>query len=281
MVHQTVSIKEQSNALCVRPYIEDKETISKLVLEHFGITIDETKPMKELCSYEDRNYLVTEAEWANKNESDNDNAARKFVFKIFNASETRLTKVYDTIQEATTACNSVSQDFQFPAFLSSVKKGRDPIAEIPLHKDFVSENCDLSDPDLRKRFSDVLTWKEESEEIVCYEKPEVRYFARHYLALYAFVEGDTLEVNDLSDENAQRIGKLTAQIRKSLQVCLNTILNMFCQCCFILWFRNINVRSAYGDATQFEFLYAFTVIYNFKLFHREKFNVICIDMTSV
>ena len=36
---------------------------------------------------------------------------------------------------------------------------------------------------------------------------------------HAFIEGETLSVNHMSDKNASAIGKLTAQIRIALQVC--------------------------------------------------------------
>ena len=40
-----------------RPSMEDNETITKIALEHFGITVDKTEPLKQLCNYVNKQFL--------------------------------------------------------------------------------------------------------------------------------------------------------------------------------------------------------------------------------
>ena len=37
--------------------MEDNETITKIALEHFGITVDKTEPLKQLCNYVNKQFL--------------------------------------------------------------------------------------------------------------------------------------------------------------------------------------------------------------------------------
>lgn len=97
--------------LCIRPFLE-KETVVKLAKELFGLEVDVGATIKELESYDDRNFLMQgriipgpktencERRGLSNNNGNYERKSQQFVFKVMNSRDSYRYGFVDAIDGA-------------------------------------------------------------------------------------------------------------------------------------------------------------------------------------
>lgn len=195
---QKVTVNQQG-MIRVRALV-NKEQVKEIARDCFGLQIAESCEVKEIDSYEDRNFVVHGR--LDVRDCEDDVLYQKFdkfVLKVYNAAETCSLAWFSHINSIVAATYLESQTgFKVPFPITDLETNKHCVLyKIPLQRD-----ADVSE----KLSQDILS----NNRFVTVENSSL--YLQHIVRLTTFIPGQTLDAKKLDDALAYDFGKCAAHL---------------------------------------------------------------------
>ncbi|XP_065072296.1 hydroxylysine kinase-like [Rhopilema esculentum] len=222
----------ENSRFILRPYLDFK-TVSKYVQEVFGLVVTDESCIKELDSYDDRNYFVrgrianngpscaTRCDGKEQFFKDSQKANQstqnsgKYVFKVM-SSKTTYSKDFldasiDVVEHIQQALGN--SPYNIPTNISSRNGNFAELKEFEVPLEYIAErDASFAEKIAKKQIDGDGVWK-----AVVGRNSEIKVVIKHYIRLVSFVEGKTLKDFEIEDNLLIQVGDLAATVCKALE----------------------------------------------------------------
>ncbi|XP_047132476.1 hydroxylysine kinase [Hydra vulgaris] len=170
----------------IRPYVSDQQ-VKDIAYKCFGLDVSN---VKEIVSYEDRNFLLE-----GKLSSEKYKEFNKFVLKIFNGEFTLFKHIFENNNSILLNC-AENWSFQTPIPIETLKYNETiGVCKIPLQKEFI---CDEGSK------SELIS-------------EDGWYDFAHLVRLVIYIPGQVVNVKEMNEDLLFSFGKMVAELSIGLQ----------------------------------------------------------------